>query len=832
MGYLKPLWVINEETNAWDGINEENFPCETQKVFVTAGYEAIDNAFPDGSIFSIAVHPNQQTQNPDYDHYCNFIAFGELKPGVPNFRRLEDKELIEIIKAPLPNPNQQQLLIDASPPLTHYITILENDDLFGIFEQKSERDTFGVTSTTVKLINTPLLTQDKLSRTILRTKIDKIGKPNLLRASINGESKLFIHNIIDMIRKSEFERQEYLSNEDLMKFGGEILEKTSPQAFKKSQIQLYTKNLANSPHSKHRPLLDKFFKVISEADEKSIENIEWMEKSFSSEGGRNVLGKIFEKYPEILNGYSKIEFSKKQAEVEIKLEKYVERQKELELKVRDTEAYLANLNRDLQLIETKKESISSGEITVLKNNLDNEISSKQIIIKNLDIEITEKKGELKDINKAHGIIDLISEKTLIRNHIDQEIKDMNERKTKVGQELSAPEYELKKKLFDMKPYVEALTGFTPEQDENSRIYKTVTAKVSKDEKDSLTRRDELVDNLTGYFNSESRQYSRQDVANLLISTQQSFITVVAGLPGVGKTSLVRLLSAGLGIESRLLEISVSRGWTSSRDLIGYFNPLTAKFQGSSTGFYDFVKQTHADQSSEDSNALVLLDEANLSPIEHYWSAFMGMSDNPSRGVLRVGNETFNLSKNIRFVATINYDNTTEPLSQRLIDRAPILLLGETNTSVHTELEPFEKRDGIAVYPSETMDLWFGNPSDDMSLTANDIRSLDEINQVCSVFNSGNGKPILLSPRKIDSVKRYCKRAHPIMRTERDNLALDYAVSQQILPLIDGQGDAYRNRLMALHGVLEKNRLEISLKALNRIVEFGKQDLDSYNFFSW
>lgn len=72
--------------------------------------------------------------------------------------------------------------------------------------------------------------------------------------------------------------------------------------------------------------------------------------------------------------------------------------------------------------------------------------------------------------------------------------------------------------------------------------------------------------------------SFEQVANLLISTQQSFITFLAGMPGVGKTSLARLLADIQEISpKRLTEVAVGRGWTAQKDLIGFYNPLTSRF---------------------------------------------------------------------------------------------------------------------------------------------------------------------------------------------------------------------------------------------------------------
>ena len=72
-----------------------------------------------------------------------------------------------------------------------------------------------------------------------------------------------------------------------------------------------------------------------------------------------------------------------------------------------------------------------------------------------------------------------------------------------------------------------------------------------------------------------------------------------------------------------LEIACAKGWTSSKDLIGFFNPLTGKFQPAKTKLKEALEK-----SSLYSNApyVVLLDEANLSPMEHYWSDFIKLAD--------------------------------------------------------------------------------------------------------------------------------------------------------------------------------------------------------------
>lgn len=73
----------------------------------------------------------------------------------------------------------------------------------------------------------------------------------------------------------------------------------------------------------------------------------------------------------------------------------------------------------------------------------------------------------------------------------------------------------------------------------------------------------------------------------------------------------------------------------------------------------------------------MLDEANLSPIEYYWADFMRLTDRSSLNdmYINIGAEReLYVPETLKFVATINTDQTTETLSPRLIDRACIIKL--------------------------------------------------------------------------------------------------------------------------------------------------------------
>lgn len=65
---------------------------------------------------------------------------------------------------------------------------------------------------------------------------------------------------------------------------------------------------------------------------------------------------------------------------------------------------------------------------------------------------------------------------------------------------------------------------------------------------------------------------------------------------------------------------------------------------------------------------------------------MGMTDGEGDRVLMLGQDPLQIPDCLRFIATINYDGTTEPLSPRVVDRSPIIVIEPTELgNIQTDL---------------------------------------------------------------------------------------------------------------------------------------------------
>ena len=347
---------------------------------------------------------------------------------------------------------------------------------------------------------------------------------------------------------------------------------------------------------------------------------------------------------------------------------------------------------------------------------------------------------------------------------------------------------------------------------------------------------DIIGRVTDFIHNKAhRDVTPNDVANYLICITQGFITTFAGEPGTGKTSLCNILAKALGLaanapQKRFVDISVERGWSSHKDFIGYYNPLSKKMERSNGEVFDAFELMDTECGCDNSKIapfIILLDEANLSPIEHYWAAFLRNCDFTSvsnRSIPLGGVKSFKLPEHLRFLATVNFDHTTEELSPRFLDRSWVIML-----------EPTRIDDGIDEEIDNVEDMVsFGTMRDAFCVAEDDV--IDEViqdkwNAIQKIFRDHS---LQIMPRNQKMVKNYCAVGCRCM--ERDTPAtkyapLDYAFSQKILPTINGNGENYRLLIEDLLKECTVQNMPISAKHLERMKRVAESNMGFYQFFS-
>ena len=184
------------------------------------------------------------------------------------------------------------------------------------------------------------------------------------------------------------------------------------------------------------------------------------------------------------------------------------------------------------------------------------------------------------------------------------------------------------------------------------------------------------------------------------------LTVLAGVSGTGKSELPRLYSRYGGIN--FLPLAVQSNWDSPYSLFGYYNSLEGKFNATSLLKVLYQVQEDAKNSISDYLTIVLLDEMNLAHVELYFSELLSKLE-----LLRGSDEVkleidiaeknpyeIKLNKNVIWVGTMNEDETTKSLSDKVIDRSNLINFPRPNKFVsRNELKEQEEA------PKLKRELW-------------------------------------------------------------------------------------------------------------------------------
>lgn len=126
----------------------------------------------------------------------------------------------------------------------------------------------------------------------------------------------------------------------------------------------------------------------------------------------------------------------------------------------------------------------------------------------------------------------------------------------------------------------------------------------------------LADHIHGYlFHQKNLIYTKFQIRNFLTLLRTQDLIVLSGLSGSGKTQIVKAFAEALGGVAKI--IPVKPNWTSSDDLIGYYNPIQMSFLP--TPFTEAIVEAIYNPNQL---YLICLDEMNLARVEYYFADFI------------------------------------------------------------------------------------------------------------------------------------------------------------------------------------------------------------------
>ncbi len=330
-------------------------------------------------------------------------------------------------------------------------------------------------------------------------------------------------------------------------------------------------------------------------------------------------------------------------------------------------------------------------------------------------------------------------------------------------------------------------------------------------------------------------FDRDFIANIYICLKSEPLNLLIGPPGFGKSSLVSALARSLGHGQALLKIAVRRSWAEDRHLLGAFDSFHGRYDPGSTGLVPRMLQAATDWNTVRKGVyLVLMDEFNLAAPEYYFSQLLQAlpGDEPVKAIslydpATTGGDGFPgaiaLAPNLRFWGTINYDETTERLSPRVLDRTGMIFLQETDVSKALDR-------GTPPMPAiSALDLFDKFLRDADDCPAELWEQVSPVVDLLRRTETEYGPRIELSPRVQQGLRRYLANS---VGAIDPRLAADFAVQQRVLPVLRGRGSGFLLRIRRLQESLIEKGLSRSAQHVERALAQAEQQFGEVDFLAY
>ena len=328
------------------------------------------------------------------------------------------------------------------------------------------------------------------------------------------------------------------------------------------------------------------------------------------------------------------------------------------------------------------------------------------------------------------------------------------------------------------------------------------------------------------------------------------LTVLAGVSGTGKSELPRLYSRYGGLN--FLPLAVQSNWDSPYSLFGYYNSLEGKFNATSLLKVLYQAQEDAKNSISDYLTIVLLDEMNLAHVELYFSELLSKLE-LLRGSEDVKLEIdiaekspyeIKLNKNVIWVGTMNEDETTKSLSDKVIDRSNLINFPRPNEFVSRN--ELKEREEAPKLKREIWENWKWNNIKNILVQDEDTRIITEfeekINNLKAKMEEINGY-LKVSGRAIghrvwQSIENYIRNYPLVLESIRKRnseelektiqIAFEDALVQKLMPKLKGLETEGLVREKCLNDISSK----IQTSANGIASDFDNSLNNPYGVFVW
>ena len=359
----------------------------------------------------------------------------------------------------------------------------------------------------------------------------------------------------------------------------------------------------------------------------------------------------------------------------------------------------------------------------------------------------------------------------------------------------------------------------------------------------------LIFDMMEYYAQKSYcYYKASDFVNFHTAVKCNDLVILSGLSGTGKSSLVNIYAKALGLnasvdleDSQMLMVPVRPSWSDDSDLLGYVDLAHMVYHAADSGFVDFLVRA---QLEENKNKLFLVcfEEMNLARVEHYFSQFLSILERPAgQRELQLYDKQYmgklynaadypyrvEIGSNVKFIGTVNIDETTFSFSDKVLDRANVIELEVVNYSVGWQEKSFAAIGKTRVW--STLDYEKLIVKEQIS-NAQEVRELlwdlhCALQHLSPKYGAG--------PRVVKSVIKYLSNL-PDGEVLEFEEALDLQIAQRVLtklrgiesvvgPAVEEEGDSSLFQLFEKHKVLSQF---VKSKA---ILTQKKREIQSYGY---
>lgn len=343
-------------------------------------------------------------------------------------------------------------------------------------------------------------------------------------------------------------------------------------------------------------------------------------------------------------------------------------------------------------------------------------------------------------------------------------------------------------------------------------------------------------------------YNPQDITNFHTAIKTGSLGILSGMSGTGKSALVDAYAKALGIKNVLI-IPVRPSWNDDSDLLGYVDLIHMVYRPSDTAFINKIVEASREQN-KDKLYLICLDEMNLARVEHYFSQFLSILEKPvgSRELVlydeQYAGQLYNSSKypqsiligdNVKFIGTVNIDESTYHFSDKVLDRANVITL---------DVLDYSKPDSwkIIKYMKANTPEWTNEDfsklikKDDVQLE-HQVRIRELLWQMHKLLHGINAN-LGVGPRIVKSIESYLRNL-PELQTDYAlsiGEGLDYQISQRILTKIRGPEEQLKGiflsdtqRPNALATLLDSFSDISNFERSRKIIEQKENELNTYGY---